>query len=181
MSLKKEESLALINEKIPFEKMQLIGSDGKNLGVVLRQQALETARREGLDLVIIAAQGGEGVPIAKVMDFGKALYAKKKQQADAKKQHKVIQVKEVKIRPKIGEHDFQTKMNQGLQFLKDGKRLKITLTFRGREIAMKNERAPEIFGKIQQFFELADIAQNVVQEKDLQTPQMWSRIYYMKK
>ena len=181
MSLKKEESLALVNEKIPFDSMQLIAFDGKNMGVVSRQLALDAARREGLDLVIIAQQGNEGVPIAKIMDFGKILYAKKKQQADAKKHHKVIQIKELKIRPKIGEHDFSTKMNQGLQFLKEGKRLKITLMFRGREIAMKNERGPELFNKIQKFFEIADVAQHIVQEKDLQTPQLWTRIYYLKK
>jgi translation initiation factor IF-3 len=181
MSLKKEEALALVNEKIPFDSMQLIAFDGKNMGIVSRHQALDAARREGLDLVVIAQQGSEGLPIAKIMDFGKVLYAKKKQQADAKKHHKIIQVKELKIRPKIGDHDFQTKLNQGLQFLKEGKRLKITLMFKGREIAMRGERGPEIFNRIQQFFEGAEVAQHIVQEKDLQTPQMWSRIYYLKK
>ncbi|HVX00796.1 MAG TPA: translation initiation factor IF-3, partial [Candidatus Babeliaceae bacterium] len=111
----------------------------------------------------------------------KIAYTKKKQLADAKKKQHVIQVKELKIRPKIGEHDFLTKMNQGIQFLEDGKRLKITLMFKGREMAMREERGTELFDKIQHMLDQAGIAKNIVQEKDLKTPQAWSRIYYLKK
>ena len=82
-------------------------------------------------MVLIAEEGREGVPVAKVMDFGKALYEKKKKQHEAKKHQKVIQIKEIKIAPKIGEHDFQTKMRQAMEFLKEGKRVKITCSSRG--------------------------------------------------
>ena len=122
----------------------------------------------------------EGVPVVKIMDFGKALYAKKKKQAEAKKSQKVIQVKEIKIRPKIGEHDYQTKMNQAIQFLKDGKRLKVTLMFKGREIVLQQERGKELFDKVDKSFQDAGLA-HVVQEKDSRMGQLWSRIYYLKK
>ena len=92
------------------------------------------------------------MPVAKIMDFGKALYAKRKQQAEAKKSQKIIQVKEIKMRPKIGEHDYQTKMNQAIDFLKDGKHVKITLMFKGREAAMREERGEELFRKIDESF-----------------------------
>lgn len=175
-----KEDIPLINEKIRFEKLHLIAADGANLGIVSRLEALKAAQAAQLDLVLITEQGGQGFPVAKVMDFGKALYAKKKQQTEAKKHQKVIQIKELKIRPKIGEHDYQTKMNQGIQFLKEGKKLKITLMFRGREAATRDTRGAVLFDKITQTFEEAGIAKNIVQEKDLQTPQMWSRIYYLK-
>ena len=171
----------LINEKIRYDKMQLITHEGKNLGVVSREDALRFARTVGLDLVLLADQGAEGVPVAKVMDFGKVLYAKKKQQAEAKKKQQIVQIKEIKIRPKIAEHDYLTKMNQAFQFLKEGKRVKVTLMFKGREAVMREERGSEIFNKIHQTFEEKGVTKNLVQEKDLKAPQMWSRIYYLKK
>ncbi len=174
-------SLPLINEKIRFDSMQLITNEGKNIGIVSRDEALRAARASNLDLVIIAEQGGEGVPVAKIMDFGKALYAKKKQQAEAKKKQQVIQIKEIKLRPKIAEHDYQTKINQGVQFLKEGKRLKITLMFKGRESAMRDERGSELFAKIHESLDAVGLAKNLIQEKDLKAPQLWSRVYYLKK
>src|ERR1700744_3143797 len=137
---KPEKNTQLINENIRVSRLQLITHDGQNVGVVSREEALRLAHVAGLDLVLIAEAGAEGVAVAKIMDFGKAIYAKKKKQAEAKKHQKVIQVKELKLRPKIGEHDFITKMNQAIQFLKEGKHLKITLQFRGREITTSEER-----------------------------------------
>ena len=179
MKTKNDSASPIINEKIRFDKMQVISHDGKNLGVLPRDEALRLARQVGLDLVIIAEQGGDGLPVVKVMDFGKALYAKKKQQAEAKKNQKVIQIKEIKLRPKIGEHDYQTKINQAIEFLKDGKHLKVTLMFRGRETATREERGTEMFTKIDASFEAAGLTK-LVQEKDAKTPQLWSRIYYLK-
>ncbi len=176
-----KEDTPLINEKIRFDRVHLISHEGVNLGVVTREEALKTARIAQLDLVLIAERGGEGYPVVKVMDFGKVMYAKKKQQAEAKKHQKIIQIKEIKIRPKISEHDYQTKINQGIQFLKEGKKLKITLLFRGREAATKEERGAFLFDKITHTFEEAGIAKNIIQEKDIQTPQFWSRIYLLKK
>lgn len=181
MSLKeKTDALPFMNEKIPFSKIQLITADGANMGEVSRGQALTLAEQAGLDLVIIADKGNLDLPVAKIMDFGKVSYSKKKQQADAKKHQKVIQVKEVQIRPKIAEHDFQTKINNAIKFLQDGKRLKVTLIFRGREVTMKNERGTELFDKIQAMFETAGLTKRLVQEKDAKTHQLWSRVYYLK-
>lgn len=181
MSLKeKADALPFMNEKIPFSKLQLITGDGQNAGEVSKAQALALAETAGLDLVIIADRGSMDLPVAKIMDFGKVAYSKKKQQADAKKHQKVIQVKEIQLRPKIAEHDFQTKISSGIKFLLDGKRLKITLLFRGREATMKNERGAELFAKIEAAFEAAGITKRVVAEKDAKTHQMWSRVYYLK-
>ncbi len=169
-----------VNEKIRFDKMQVISHDGTNLGVLSRQEALLLARTSNLDLVLLTAAGGDGMPVTKIMDFGKALYAKKKQAAEAKKSQKVIQVKEIKFRPKIGEHDFVTKMNQAVEFLKDGKHVKVTLMFRGREVGMKEERGSELFRKIDETYEAAGLTK-IVAEKDSKLGQLWSRIYYLKK
>jgi translation initiation factor IF-3 len=176
----KPAALPLMNERIPFPRLQLITHDGRNMGEVSRSQALVAAQEQGLDLVIIAEQGSLNVPVAKVMDFGKALYAKKKQLAEAKKHQKVIQVKEIQIRPKIGDHDFQTKIHMAIDFLNDGKRLKVTLLFRGREVMMKNERGTELFDKIHQAFDAAGLLKRLVQENDTKMAQIWSRVYYLK-
>ncbi len=175
---KKETSLP-VNEKIRAERLQLITGEGENVGVVPRAQALRMAQEAGLDLVVIA-EGQDGLPIAKLMDFGKALYKKKKKATEAKKHQKVIQVKEVKMSPKIGEHDYQTKIKQAIQFLQEGKRVKITLFFKGRENATREERGSELFNRIHQTFEEQGILKNLVQEADAQAGQFWSRIYYLK-
>lgn len=176
----KKEALPLINDKIRFERLQLITNDGENVGVIPTIKALRMAQDVNLDLVLIADQGKEGVPVAKIMDFGKVLYEKKKQQGEAKKHQKVIQVKEVKLRPKIGEHDYMTKMKQAIQFLEDGKRVKITIFFKGRENSTKDKRGAEIFEKIHKTLEEHDLIKNLVQEEDTNAGQLWSRVYYLK-
>ncbi len=171
---------APINEQIRYPRMQLILDDGQNIGVVTRAEALAKAQLAHLDLVIIADQGAEGVPVAKIMDYGKVQYAKKKKQAQSKKHAKTIQIKEIKLRPKIGEHDFQTKINQAIGFLKEGMRLKITLMFRGREMAMQQARGIEMFDRIQKTLEEAGI-QHLAMEKELRMGPAWTRMYYIKK
>jgi translation initiation factor IF-3 len=181
ITTKAKDNMPLMNEKIRFPKLQVIGQDGRNLGILSRDEALRFAQQSHLDLVILSEQqGGEGLPLAKVMDFGKDEYEKKQKAKAAKKNQKIIQIKELKLRPKIAEHDYQTKMNQGIKFLEEGKRLKITLTFRGREILTREERGTEFFQKIQKTFEDIEIAKNLIQEKDMKTPQAWSRVYYLK-
>ena len=169
-----------INENIRGPRLQLIDDKGENRGVIDRQEALSLAAEAELDLVLISEVGAEGVPVVKIMDFGKALYNKKKKLAEAKKRQKIIQIKEVKFRPKIGQHDYDTKMNRGIYFLKNGKHLKVTLMFRGREIATKRERGLELFNRINKTFEEAGLLKKLVQEKDSRAGQFWSRIYYLK-
>ena len=169
----------LINEKIRAVQMLLISHECKNLGVVSRAEALALAAEAGLDLVIIADTGPEKPPIAKIMDFGKAEYEKKKKQTAAKKKQKVIKIKEIKLRPKISLHDLQIKLKQGIQFLIEGQRLKITLVFRGRERINSQERGEQMFGQIAKAFEKHGL-KNVIQEKDFQGGEGWARIYYLK-
>lgn len=178
MLKERRESGPLINQQIRAENVQLITQDGENVGMVSRNQALRQAEEAGLDLVLIAAK--DDVPVVKIMDFGKVLYEKKKKTIEAKKHQKVIQIKEIKMSPKIGEHDYQTKIKQAIQFLTTGKRVKVTLSFRGREMATKEARGSELFNKIQKSFEEQDLASNLVQEQDAKMGKMWSRIYYLK-
>ena len=141
----------------------------------------------GLDLVLIAETGSEGVPVTKIMDFGKELYNRKKKQNEAKKHQKVIQIKEIKIRPKIGEHDYITKMihvlnhsDQKIGFLEDGKKLKVTLVFRGREMANKEERGRELFSKIDRTFEERGLLERIIEDKDVKIGSAWSKLFSLK-
>jgi translation initiation factor IF-3 len=174
-----KENLPLINERIRHDKLQVITNEGQNLGVVSKRDALIMAQGSGLDLVLVTDKGAEGFPVAKIMDFGKVLYAKKKKAVDAKKKQKVIKVKEVKIRPKISDHDLQTKLRQAMQFFKEGKRVKITLVFKGREVATRNEFGSALFVKIDSTFANQGF-NDLIMEKDLKLGQFWSRIYYLK-
>lgn len=168
-----------INENIKAPRLQVITHEGQNLGVIEKQQALRLAQAAELDLVLLAEQGAEGVPVAKIMDYGKVLYEKKKKTVEAKKHQKTVQVKEIQIRPKIGIHDFQTKMNQAVKFLEEGKHVKITLVFRGREMATKDTRGVELFNQVQKVLDDLNIT-DVVAERDSRIGSMWSRIYYKK-
>ncbi len=178
--MKDKKDVTLINERIRADRVQLITETGENIGVVQTRKALSMAEQVELDLVMIAEEGKEGVPVAKIMDFGKVLYEKKKKATEAKKHQKVIQIKEIKIRPKIGEHDYLTKMKQAMQFLDSGKRVKITLLFRGRENVNKEERGTELFNQVDQTFEGHEFSGELVREKDTKLGQFWSRVYYLK-
>ncbi len=177
---KEQQSSALVNEKIRAPQVQLITHEGENVGIVSRFDALKRADAAGLDLVMISEEGREGVPVVKIMDFGKVLYEKKKKQTESKKHQKTIQVKEIKLSPKIGEHDYQTKIKQALQFLQEGKRVKVTLFFKGREMMTKEERGAEMFDKVNKSFEASYSKDDLAQEKDAKLGQLWSRIYYLK-
>lgn len=172
-------SVPLINDRIRARQIQLITHEGENLGVVSREDALRLALEAGFDLVVIADHGPTIPPVAKIMDFGKVEYEKKKKFAVAKKKQKFVKVKEIKFRPKIGEHDFQTKIKQAVQFLQSGKHLKATLMFRGRERSMINTLGKELFEKIDQAFEQHQL-NNLVKEKDMNAGAFLSRVYYLK-
>ena len=177
--MKKKSRKNLINDQIVAENVQVISATGENLGTVPLQKALELAQAARLDLVLLDEAEENGTPLVKVMDFGKNLYAKKKKIAEGKKKQKVVKTKEIKMEPKIGIHDYQTKMNQGIKFLADGNKIKVTLTFRGRLGHMKEERGAEMFAQVDQTLIDAGLA-NVSQENDLKAGPFWSRIYYLK-
>jgi translation initiation factor IF-3 len=121
------------NEDISSPDIQLIDAEGTNRGVIRTRDALTEAREQGLDLVIISPNSTP--PVAKMLDLGRFKYAAQKKAAEARKKQKVIEVKEIQLRPNIDDHDYQTKMKAALRFLEDGDRVKVTLRFRGREMA----------------------------------------------
>ncbi|HLB93657.1 MAG TPA: translation initiation factor IF-3 [Candidatus Babeliales bacterium] len=180
--MKNKVNLPQINERILATQLQLITDAGDNIGVVTKERALQLAHDAGMDLVLIANEGADGVPVAKLMDFGKVIYAKKKKMSEGKKKQKVVKVKELKLRPKISDHDFSTKLNQGVGFLKSGMRLKITVQFRGRENSNRNELGAHMFNKIDQMLKdnpnIPHAA--LMMEKDSSPGQFWSRVYYLK-
>jgi translation initiation factor IF-3 len=167
-----------VNEQIRYPRVQVITHEGNNVGIVTREEALKLARAAGLDLVLVSDTGKENVPVTKIMDFGKLLYAKKKKMAEAKKHQKTVQIKEIKMRTKIGEHDFLTKMKQAVQFLKEGKHVKVTLVFRGREAALSQESGVQMFQKIDQVFEQEGLS--VMRDKETKSNGFWSIIYIAK-
>ena len=124
---------APINENISAREVRLIGADGEQIGIVSIDEALRIAEEAKLDLVEISADATP--PVCRVMDYGKHLFEKKKQIAAAKKNQKQIQVKEVKFRPGTEEGDYQVKLRNLMRFLNDGDRAKVSLRFRGREMA----------------------------------------------
>ena len=166
-----------INEQIKVDKVLVITHTGENLGVVPRSRALLVAQEAGLDLVQVGEK--DSVPVTKVMDFGKFLYAKKKQLNDAKKHQKTMQLKEIKLRPNIGDQDYRTKLNQAEQFFVDGKRVKVTLQFKGREIAMIDEMGPKIFARITHDLQEKQVGA-LVEEKDQRGGAFWSKTYFIK-
>ena len=110
-----------------------MGHDGEQLGIVSLEQALAEAESQNMDLVEVAPQGDP--PVCKVLDFGKFRYNQQKRLRESKKKQHVIANKEVRMRPSIGDHDLQTKMNHAIKFLQNGSRLKITVWLRGRELS----------------------------------------------
>jgi translation initiation factor IF-3 len=122
-----------VNRQIVADKIRLIGADGEMLGVVTVRDGLRAAEEAGLDLVEISPNAEP--PVCKVLDYGKYKYQVQKKQQEAKKKQKVIEIKEIKLRPNIGAHDLEIKMRHVHEFLEEGDKVKFTLRFRGREMA----------------------------------------------
>ncbi|MDF1871290.1 translation initiation factor IF-3 [Vannielia sp.] len=122
-----------MNDRIKATEIRLIGHEGQNVGVVTPERAMELAEQVGLDLVEISPNATP--PVCKIMDFGKFKYETQKKEAEARKKQKIIEVKEVKFRPNTDVHDYDVKMRNVFKFLGNGDKVKITLRFRGREMA----------------------------------------------
>jgi len=125
-----------VNDRIRAPEIRLIGAEGENLGVQPPRRAMELAEQAGLDLVEISPNANP--PVCKIMDFGKFKYEQQKRESEARKKQKIIEVKEVKFRPGTDIHDYDVKMRNVLKFLEKGDKVKITLRFRGREMAHQN-------------------------------------------
>jgi translation initiation factor IF-3 len=122
-----------LNEEILAPQVRLIGDDGGQLGIMASKEALSIAYGKDLDLVMIAPDSNP--PVCKVMDYGKFRFEQTKREKEAKKNQHVIEIKEIRMSPSIGENDFLVKLRNGQKFLKDGDRLKVTVRFRGRQMA----------------------------------------------
>jgi len=125
-----------VNDRIRATEIRLIGAEGENLGVVSPAKAMSLADEAGLDLVEISPNAVP--PVCKIMDFGKFKYEQQKKEAEARKKQKIIEIKEVKFRPGTDTNDYDVKMRNVYKFLENGDKVKITLRFRGREMAHQN-------------------------------------------
>ncbi len=143
----------LINEQIKDSEVRVIGPEGGQLGVMSIAEAREKAEEAGLDLVRVSPNAKP--PVCKIIDFGKFRYEMARKEKDAKKKQKVVEIKEVRLSPNIEENDLNTKITQARKFLMKGNRVKVTLRFRGRELAYVNQSK----GILDNFAEqLADIS-----------------------
>lgn len=125
-----------MNDRIRAPEVRLIGAEGENLGILPPARAQELAEEAGLDLVEISPNATP--PVCKIMDFGKFKYEQQKRESEARKKQKIIEVKEVKFRPNTDVHDYDVKMRNVIKFLEHGDKVKVTLRFRGREMAHQN-------------------------------------------
>ena len=122
-----------VNDEIDSRTVRLIDADGEMVGVVSLREALDMAAEVGLDLVEVSPNAEP--PVCKILDFGKFKYEIQKKKNEARKKQKVIDIKEIKLRPNIDDHDYEVKMRAVRKFLDEGDKVKVTLRFRGREMA----------------------------------------------
>ena len=157
-----------VNEDIREKEIRVIDSEGNQLGIMATKAALERAYAEESDLVMIAPTANP--PVCRIMDFGKFLFEQSKREKEAKKNQKVMDVKEVKMSSTIDTHDFETKVNQAVKFLKNGDRLKVEVRFRKRTVAH-----PEFGAELLKKFAEAVSETGVVDKQ----PKMEGRSYVM--
>jgi translation initiation factor IF-3 len=143
-----------LNELITAQEIRLVGLEGEPIGIVSLNEAMEEAEKAGVDLVEISPTANP--PVCRVMDYGKFLYEKSKEQKEQKKKQKQIQVKEIKFRPGTDEGDYQVKLRNLKRFLEGGDKAKVTLRFRGREMAHQ-ELGLDLLTRVKN--DLEDIAQ----------------------
>ena len=148
-----------MNEKITAKEVRLISVDGEQLGIVPTEQALDRAQEDGLDLMEVSPNADP--PVCRILNFGKLKYEEKKKiQINKKKQH-VIKLKEIRLRPRIEDHDLMTKLNMGKKFLNDGCKLKITLIFRGRELSRIDLGKDVMDRVIEELSEVAEVEKDI--------------------
>lgn len=122
-----------MNREITARSVRLVGADGEMVGVVSLRDALIAAEEASLDLVEVAPQAEP--PVCKILDYGKFKYEAQKKAAEARKKQKIIEVKEIKLRPNIDDNDYDVKMRSAKRFIEEGDKVKVTMRFRGREMA----------------------------------------------
>jgi translation initiation factor IF-3 len=144
-----------INMRIRVPEVRVIGADGSMLGVLATHEAQRMAREAGLDLVEVNPKAFP--PVCKVMDFGKFKYEEKKRTNEAKKRQAVVELKEIKLRPKTDVHDLEVKINHARRFLEEGNKVKITCRFRGREITHPEAAEKQLHAVVDRTKDLASV------------------------
>lgn len=155
-------NLPQINENIRYPKIRVIDADGGQLGILEPKEALRLAEEKQLDLVLVSDKADP--PVCRIIDYGKYQFEKKKKDKEAKRKQHNAELKEVKMRYKIEEHDYNVRLSQAERFLKAGDKVKATIAFRGREIQHSN-LAKDLLNKMaQDLQELAEVQQAPKQE-----------------
>jgi len=126
----------IVNDRIRANEVRLIGKDGEQIGVVQRKEALRLAEEANMDLVLVSPNAKP--PVARVMDYGKYRYEQQKKEREARKNQKVVNIKEIRLSPTIDDHDFDTKLRNARKFLEKGDKVKVSIRFRGRAITHKD-------------------------------------------
>jgi translation initiation factor IF-3 len=151
-----------VNERIRIPEVRVVMGSGENLGVLPTREALQIARDQGLDLVEINPKASP--PVCKIMDFGRYKYDQKKKAREAKKKASVIEVKEIKFRPRTDDHDFDHKLKRIRSFLEDNNKVKLTVRFRGREMAHQDIGRDLLYRVAETVKELGQIVQEPASE-----------------
>jgi translation initiation factor IF-3 len=157
-----ERDTTRINEKIGAPKVRLIGADGEQVGIVERDEALTRAREADLDLVEVAAQADP--PVTRLLDYSKYKYEQEQKAKAARKHQQQVNVREIKLRPKIADHDYETKKGHVVRFLRQQDKVKVTIMFRGREQAHPERGRALLQRLFTDIEELATIEQEPEQE-----------------
>ncbi|MEW6429512.1 MAG: translation initiation factor IF-3 [Thermodesulfobacteriota bacterium] len=163
----KQEDRTRINRAIRADQVRVIGHDGEQIGIIPIGEALARAEAEGLDLVEVSATAEP--PVCRIMDYGKFRYEQSKKQAEARKKQSVVEIKEIKLRPKTEKHDLDFKIKNIRRFLEAKNKVKVTVRFRGREIVYADTQGKTTLESIAQMLE--DIA-TVVQPPTMEGRQM---------
>jgi translation initiation factor IF-3 len=149
--------LPAINERIRFPKIRVIDADGAQLGIMSPREAMQIAEEKELDLVLVSDKADP--PVCRVMDYGKFKFEQEKKAREAKKKQHTVDVKEVKMRYKIEEHDYNVRLNQAKRFLQAGDKVKATIMFRGREIQHSDLAETLLNQMAQDLQEIAEVQQ----------------------
>ena len=128
--------LPLLNERIRDREVRLIDEDGGQLGIIPTREALSTAKEKGLDLFLV--QPDANPPVARIMDYGRFKFEQEKKNRETKRKHHIVDIKEIKMRYKIEDHDYQVKLRAAIKFLNDGDKIKVLTILRGREMQHKS-------------------------------------------
>jgi translation initiation factor IF-3 len=149
-----------INYRIRMPQLRLIGEDGKQLGIVSRNEALKMAREAGLDLVEVSPHTRP--PVCKIMDYGKHMYEERKK--EKKRKHSIVKLKELKLGLKIDEHDYNVKLRKAKEFLSNGNKVKVRLKFRGREVIYADRGKDVLMRFARDLEEISNIEQSPTRE-----------------